>query len=197
MNAECEKCKAIVGIERALDDLAEKVNLKVKELCRPSTEENNRRWARFASICRIPVIGAAYLRLKKAPLLVDGPKYWDEPWYRDTGGSIRTQALALEKLKAGDLAHWGDEIVQPFVHDDPAGYATPDYATRRKSYQSGWFVHVPDKFDYSSAAGLDKHETDLLVMCSETLALMPVANCRMTIGERTGWKPVYKALKTA
>lgn len=197
MVTDCEKCAVIVRTELALDRLAAQLDRRVTELCAPSMEENNRRWTRFAALCRVPVAGAAFLKLRKAPDLVDVPKFWEEPWYLDTGGSIETQAHALELLKFDDLEHWGDELVHPADPDDPAGYTTPDISDRRACYRLGLQPFLPDKYDYHSLAGTDKHYRDLLVMCSETLALMPIGDCSMAIGESTDGKPIYKSLKTA
>lgn len=188
----CILCSEIRSFENILDIRAQALTEKVKAFKRPAVERNNKKWRVFARLCRIPVIGDIIFEIFKIPpFLENTPSHYNEEWYCKEGRAIEKEAYKLEEMKSGHLEHWGDEIVAPMNGLDPAGYYTPSRASRISCYIHGFSAFPPEKFDFRSAAGLGKFQADELVLCSRTKRLVPKSTCDFTIGDDTGWKPVY------
>jgi len=178
MDRGCRECLEIFAFEQALDVRASALVARAKEFCRPVIKRNNQRWTRFGWWCRLPIIGSRILNHIKEPFgLEPKPEYYNEAWYREEGGLIEVEAHKLEQMKGGHLAHWGDETVSPGDSSDPGGYYTPCYAPRSECYARNLLPFGPGKYDFSSAAGIDKLRTEDLVICSKTKRLVPLSEC--------------------
>jgi hypothetical protein len=170
----CKRCAEIMDIETKLDYEVRQIVAHLMSNVRLIREKNNRRWAKFAKICRIPVVGNLYFRAFDAPKLLEEPPYYKHPAYIAARESIEPLAWQLETLKKDDLEHWGDEKVKTDdgrIHDPDPGY------TRRQCYEKGYATFLPDKYDFNSAAGSGKFEEGKMVMCCVTKQLHTITRC--------------------
>lgn len=175
---DCKICLEIKEIEHQLDIRAQEIVQRVVELCKPTRERNNKRWEQFARLCNLPMIGGL---IQNALIMPGGfesePEYYKEDWYRTIGRQVESEARELESKKGAHLEHCENEIVSPMDCSDPGGYYTPSRTSRKDCYEHGLTAFVPDKFDFSSAAGCHKYDTGRLVMCSITKRLVPMSDC--------------------
>lgn len=168
------------SFEKSIDGLAEILASRINESARPVRERNKKRWEDFAKKCRVPVVGEIYFKsMHGAPKgLESEPDRHQIPHFQKDVATIEEFARELEEMKAEDLERYGDEIVQPNNSGDPAGYYTPDYATRRACYE---ILHVtpfiPDKWDFTSLAGVEKTSIGIYVMDSDTKEVLPLNDC--------------------
>lgn len=192
MDKNCPKCQEIAASERELDVRAQNLVVRVKSVCSPVRIRNNRRWRRFAWWCQFPYIGRFIFDKFNVPAGLEiEPEYYKEQWYRPEGSAIEAEAEALEKMKAKHLEHWGEETVHPIDYTDPAGYYTPLFTSRSECYQMcdrysrvGLRPATPRKYDFSSAGGVDKFETDRLVIDAKSLNLVPISMCDIFAGRK-------------
>lgn len=175
---DCKICLEIKEVERQLDIRAQEVVEKVINLCQPVRQRNNKRWRQFTRSCNLPVIGGFIQSIFVMPKgLESEPEYYRETWYKTLGRQIEAEARELESKKATHLEHWGEEVVSPMDYSDPGSYYTPSKTTRRDCYEHGLTAFIPDKFDFSSAAGCNKYDAGRMVMCSVTKCLVQMNDC--------------------
>lgn len=175
---ECLTCSKIKAIEYQLDVRAKELAQRVITLCQLVVARNNKRWKQFAKLCCLPLVGNLIKSIIVMPRgLEREPEYYNEEWYKTLGRQIEIEAYQLESMKGAHLEHWGDEIVAPMDDSDPGGYYTPSKSPRRDCYDHGFTAFVPNKFDFSSAAGVDKYNEGKLVMCSITKRLVKMNDC--------------------
>jgi len=183
----CITCLEIELAEITLDGRADALARRVRMLCAPVRAENELRWERFAKRCR-GFFGRRFQRRHLAPELLPEPDYFEEAWYREEGKAIEAEARRIEEMKRAHPEHWGDEVV--YVDDgDPHGPAV--YQARLRCYADGHRPFIPDKYDFSSAAGNGKFDVGRRVMCATTLEIVELNDCRWSIGPHTRRRPVY------
>jgi hypothetical protein len=193
VNQNCAPCVQIRKFEESLDVRAQDLVRKVEIFVEPVRGRNNARWQRFAQWCRLPLVGDFIYRRRRMPSgLEQEPSWFDEPWYKKEGADIEAAAQQLERMKADHMGHWGDEIVSPCDYSDPGGYYTPSRTSRNKCYHK-WHLmpFVPDKYDFSTGAGVAKMQASCLVLCANTKRLVSMAKCNWRVGLRTGWKVIF------
>lgn len=182
---DCKTCLEIKEIEHQLDIRAQEIVQRVITLCQPIRERNNKRWEKFARLCNLPMVGGFTQNTLVMPMgLESEPEYYKEGWYRTLGRQIEVEARELESKKVAHLEHWGDEVVSPMDCSDPGGYYTPSRTSRRDCHEHGLTAFVPNKFDFSSAAGCHKYDVGKLVMCSTTKRLAQMNDCDMRADSR-------------
>lgn len=175
---QCKICAEIRAMEYQLDIRAQVIIQRVIEFLQPMRKRNNRRWERFARLCHLPLVGDLIQHILVMPKgLETNPAYYNEEWYLTLGRQIEADARKIELRKSAHLEHWGDEIISPMDSSDPGGYYTPSHSSRRDCYAHGLVPFIPDKFDFSSAAGCDKFDKGQLVMCSITKRVVAIADC--------------------
>ncbi len=198
MEPACTKCHEITGLESRLDERANALTEKVIEFCRPVRERNNERWRQFERECNRRVIGRLiYEGFREPKGIEDEPSYSFQEWFRPEAFSIEGEAHQLERLKEGDMEHWGDELVEPYLPMDPAGYYTPKgMITRRQCYDDKfcadsirsltgenpnprdvYYPSLPVKYDFLSVAGAKKVWAGKLVLDNRTLKVVPETEC--------------------
>lgn len=174
----------ITKFENKLDGMALALANDINEAAMPVRLRNNARWEEFARICRTPVIGELYFRRVKYPQdLEEEPKKQEVPYYAERVKAIIEGAERLEAMKAQNMNIYGDEIVEtmwPGVYDAP-----PMRVSRRNCYEELKLVPlIPEKYDFSSAAGADKTKKGRLVMDAVTKKLVEETECKFILANR-------------
>lgn len=197
MDKSCSTCQEILAYEQALDQRANTLVERVNSLCADVRMRNKDRWEKFAHYVNHPIIGNLIYEFFRTPKgLEPDPRYFDSDWYRQEGCLIEERAKSLEKMKSGHMEHWGDERVNASFPWDYAGYYEHCHPKnpmlRRDAYiaytvwsntssvvegEDKLIVFVPEKYDFSSAAGVDKMQEGIFVLDSVSKKVVPVNQC--------------------
>jgi len=204
MEKGCRSCEFISEFERGLDARADALTARVNSELSEVRARNRERWDNFAWWVNLPVVGGLIYEVFRGPNgLENEPSYGSFDWYQDEGREIQNQAVRLESMKRDHLAHWGDELVVPGLHDDPAGYYTPIGKIRRADVYDleftrimknecaeregvlrdstspceTYFVHIPDKYDFGSLAGVRKMQEGSYVLDRGSKKVVPLSEC--------------------
>lgn len=193
METDCQTCQEIMGFEQALDERADALVERVNSLCADVRARNKQRWEDFVSQVNIPIIGGIIYWIFRAPKgLEPDPDYLKTDWYRSEGKAIEGKARGLEQMKARHIVHWGEERVEAAFGWDYAGYYEHCHPQspmpRRDAYKEyevegrkeRLWVFIPDKYDFSSAAGVDKEREGIFVLDSVSKKVVPLNQCDWT-----------------
>lgn len=147
--AGCAKCDAITALEKKLNARALEIVNAIIDFYRPVRQKNKSRLEAFAWWCNLRLVGNFFLSFMGEPTLIKE----SYPEHFDTIGIAEVQKPArdLELLKKDDMAHWGNE---PVLTNDGAYMDSDPGYNRATCYALGYSPFAPNKYDFSSAAGV-------------------------------------------
>ncbi|HYD03022.1 MAG TPA: hypothetical protein VEC16_01870 [Alphaproteobacteria bacterium] len=183
----------ILEFEKTLDARAQSLVDKINNLCAPARERNKKKLESYANLVNLPLIGKLYH--KKGPQgIEDEPTYTNTEWYKTESKSIEEDAEKLERRKHAHPKVFGDEKVTAGWWGDQGSVFETEREAVSLDYLYGRIrIFVPDKYDFSTAAGTDKTKKGLYVFDEATKKVVPAKGLQWSwtagVGTRYTSKP--------